>query len=127
MGALLEDILLLPKLKTENADMLKSMHDSVYEAKFSIKNMEISTDNWDPLLSHILTRKLATNTLIHYECQLKDVREVQSLQSLLKYLESRFMALQSANKTISIIKMITRMISPLINPVTAIVIIITNS
>lgn len=90
LGALIDGILLLPKLKTENADMLKSMHDTVYESIMSIRNIEISTDNWDPLLCHILTRKLDASTLIHYECQLQDVREIQSLQSLLKYLESRF-------------------------------------
>lgn len=98
MGALIDGILQLPKLKSENADMLKSMHDTVYESIMSVKNIEISsTDNWDPLLCHILTRKLDTNTLIHYECQSKNVREVQSLQSLSTYLESRFMAIQSAN------------------------------
>lgn len=97
LGALIDNILLLPKLKTENADLLKTMHDTVYEAIMSIKNMDVSTDNWDPLLCHMLTRKLDPATVIHYECQLQDVREPQTLASLLTYLENRFMALQSAN------------------------------
>lgn len=97
LGALIDGILQSPKLDKENADMLKSMHDTVYESIMSIKNIDVSTDNWDPLLCHILTRKLDSSTLLHYECQLKDVKEPQTLPSLLSYLETRFMALQSAN------------------------------
>lgn len=97
LGVLIDGILQLPKIKTESAEMLKQMHDTVYEAIMSIKNMGVGTENWDPLLCHILTRKLDTSTLIHYECQLDNVRELQPLSHLLKYLESRFMALQSAN------------------------------
>lgn len=96
LGALIDNILQLPKIRSENADMLKSMHDTVYESIMSIKNIGVSTDNWDALLCHFLTRKLDSNTLIHYECQLEDVREPQPLGGLLKYLENRFMALQSA-------------------------------
>lgn len=77
--------------------MLKTMHDTVYESIMSVKNIDVSTDNWDPLLCHILTRKLDSSTLIHYECQLLNVKEPQSLVSFLSYLEARFMALQSAN------------------------------
>lgn len=97
LGALIDNVLQLPKIKSENADMLKTMHDTVYESIMSIKNIEVSTENWDPLLCHMLTRKLDSATLIHYECQLQDVREPQSLISFLSYLENRFMALQSAN------------------------------
>lgn len=97
LGVLIDSILQLPKLKSENAEMLKSMHDTVYESIMSMANIGVPTHNWDPLLCHILTRKLDSSTHIHYECQLQDVREVQSLSNFLKYLENRFMALQSAN------------------------------
>lgn len=47
-------------------------------------------------MSHSLQKKLDSATLINYECQLKNVREVQSLSSFLNYLENRFVALQFA-------------------------------
>lgn len=77
--------------------MLKSMHDTVYESIMSMATIGVPTHNWDPLLCHILTKKLDPSTHIHYECQLQDVREIQTLAGFLKYLENRFMALQSAN------------------------------
>lgn len=97
LGSLIDNILKLPKLESENAELLKIMHDTVYEAIMSMRTIEVSTDNWDPLLCHILTRKLDPTTLVSYECQLDDVRKPQALSDFLTYLETRFMALQSAN------------------------------
>lgn len=96
LGKLLDNILQLPKLNHENSDQLKSLHDTVYESIMTIKNLGFSVDNWDPLLTHILTHKLDSSTIINYECQLKNVRETQSLKAFLSYIENRFMALQSA-------------------------------
>lgn len=96
LGKLIDNILTIPIMKNESAEALKSMHDAVYESLMSIKNMGISIANWDVLITHILTRKLDSNTVVHYECQLEDVREPQKLDCFLKYLENRFMALQSA-------------------------------
>lgn len=97
LGKLLDNILNLPKCKYESSENLKTLHDTVYESLMSIKNMDISIDNWDALLTHILLQKLDTSTVIHYECQLRDVREPQLINHFLSYLETRFMALQSAN------------------------------
>lgn len=61
----------------------------------SIQSIGVSIQNWDPLLTQN-SGKMDQSTIIHYECQLGDVREPQSLISLLSYIENRFMALQSA-------------------------------
>lgn len=61
----------------------------------SIQSIGVSIENWDPLLTFILSSKLDQSTIVHYECQLTDVREPQSLNDL-TYIEGRFMALQSA-------------------------------
>lgn len=53
--------------------------------------------NWDHLLTHIMLHKLDSVTLMHYECQFKDIRESQKLKDFLAYIENRFMALQSAH------------------------------
>lgn len=63
----------------------------------AISNIGISTNNWDPLLTHILIRKLDSTTSLNYESQLTDIKEPQTLQKNLTYIENRFMALQSAN------------------------------
>lgn len=87
MGQLLDNILNLPKMKS----------DTVYECMMAIKNIGISNDQLSgALLTHILTNKMDSNTVMHYECQLKDVREPQTLDDFLTYIEKRFMALQSA-------------------------------
>lgn len=62
----------------------------------SIKNLGIDTTNWDPLMVHILTGKLSQATILHFECQLKDVSEIPTLKQFLTYIETRFLALQSA-------------------------------
>lgn len=96
LGIWIENILNLPKMNKENFESLKTMHDTVYESIMSIKNIGISVENWDPLLCYILTKKLDQATLIHYECQLNNVREIQTLSDFLHYIENRFMALQAA-------------------------------
>lgn len=99
LGNNIENILNLPKIKKENANQLKSMHDTIYESLMSIKSLGISISNWDPIICHILTKKLDSSTLVQYECQLANVREVQSLSEFLNYLENRFMALQAVGAT----------------------------
>lgn len=84
-------------MRSENAEQLKIMHDIVQESILSIKNLNISVENWDPLLTHILIHKLDTITVINYECQLRDVREPLKLSEFLNYIENRFLAIQSAN------------------------------
>lgn len=97
LGKFINNMLLFPKIKHESSESLKNLHDTIYESVMSIKGMGISTANWDFLLTHILMRKLDSNTVINYECQLVNVREPQKLENFLKYIENRFMALQSAS------------------------------
>lgn len=96
LGIWIENIFNLPKMQKEDFNMLKAMHDTVYESIMSIKNIGVSVSNWDALLCHVLTKKLDQATLVHYECQLENVRELQSLSDFLRYLENRFMALKAA-------------------------------
>lgn len=97
MGRFLDNILNFQKIKSENADQLKALFDTANESIMSIKNLGVNTKNWGPLLAHILVHKLDFSTVIHYECQLKDVREPPELEDFLSYIENRFMAIQSAN------------------------------
>lgn len=95
-NCLIENIMKFPKIRAESADQLKSLHDTVYESIMTIQSIGVSVENWDPLLTFILTTKLDQSTIVNYECQLKDVREPQKMADMLTYIENRFMALNSA-------------------------------
>lgn len=95
LGKLLDTLLDLPILTNESCAQLKSMHDSVYECLKAIENLNVPTENWDALITHILVKKLDNETRKSYECQLKQPKEVQKVDELLKFIESRFMALET--------------------------------
>lgn len=96
LGKFLDTIILLPKHKNESGEDLKNLHDTVNECMLAIKNIGIQTKYWDPLINHIILKKLASETIKDYELKLIDIRECQSFSDMLKYLESRFLALQAA-------------------------------
>lgn len=62
----------------------------------AIRNLKVKTDDWDPLVIHILKKKLSKTTVIDYESKLIHVRELTILVAFLSYIEHRFMALLSA-------------------------------
>lgn len=95
LGKLLDLILDSPPLAGETCNGLKNLHDTVYECLLGVKNLKINIENWDSLLTHLLIKKLDKETRKHYECQLDDPREPQRVDDFLKYIESRFMALEA--------------------------------
>lgn len=98
MCQLLDQMLKIPKMKSEDGNLLKNIHDTTYESIMAIQSIGIDLCNSDNMvLAHIMLHKLDVNTIMNYECQLKDVREPQSLKNLLEYMENRFMAIRSAH------------------------------
>lgn len=103
LGKLFDAILSLPKHKTENSAELRKIHDTANETILAIKNLGIDTSSWDPFINHILLGKLHHDTIKHYECQLINIKEVESFKEFLAYIESRCLAIQSAEyKTINV-------------------------
>lgn len=96
LGQLLDTMFLIPKQNKEASKDLKSLYDTVNECVLSISALGVKVRNWDPLLNHIILLKLSSETIKNYECQLENVKEPQSYAEFMKYLESRFLALQSA-------------------------------
>lgn len=91
-----DNIFRLPKQEDDDAEMLKTMHDTVYETMMSAKNMGVTTEQFlDFLICHISLGKLNSKTILDYEWQLNDVRELNDLPTFLNYIENRFMALQA--------------------------------
>lgn len=96
LSQLLDTMFLIPKQNKEFSRDLKSLYDTINECVLSISALGVKVRNWDPLLNHIILHKLSSETIKNYECQLENVKEPQSYAEFMKYLESRFLALQSA-------------------------------
>lgn len=96
LGNLFDSILNARKHKSENSVDLRKLHDTANESILVIGNLGIDTTNWDAFVNHILLSKLHRDTIKHYECQLDNVKETESLRGFLSYIESRCLALQSA-------------------------------
>ncbi|XP_055306475.1 uncharacterized protein LOC129570781 [Sitodiplosis mosellana] len=99
VGKLIEKILDIPCQSAETSNGLKNLFDTANECLMAIKNYNVNIKDWDPLIIHILKKKLHKSTVIDYESKLNDVRELQTLSSFLQYVEHRFMALLSAENS----------------------------
>lgn len=58
LGNMIDAILNFPKCKSENGEELRKLHDTANENILAIRNLDIDTANWDPLVIHILMQKL---------------------------------------------------------------------
>lgn len=96
LSKLLDMIFAIHQQKFESGRDLKTLHDVTTECVLSIKAMGINIENWDPLLNHIILHKLAPETIKHYECSLANVKEPQSYEEFMTYINGRAAALLSA-------------------------------
>lgn len=96
LSHMLDAIFAIPKQKYETSKNLESLYDTVNECVSSIKAIPLNISGWDPILNHVIMNKLSSETIKNYECQLTNVKELQKYGELMKYLESRFLALKSA-------------------------------
>lgn len=94
MSAILERLFSWSNLTTD-AKSIRDFHDVINESLSALKNIGISIENWDPILLHILIKKLDRQTHISYEESLENPRELQPLHHLLKVLQHRFQALET--------------------------------
>jgi hypothetical protein len=96
VGDLIDKMLNLPKQNYESGEALRKLHDTVNECMMAIANLNVPTKEWDPIVIHILMKKLSKITILDYEGKISDVRELKTLKSFLSYVEERFMALIAA-------------------------------
>lgn len=75
LGNLIDAMLNLPKSNMETSAELRKIHDTTNESMMAIQNLGFDTTSWDPLVSHIISKKLSKDTIKHYECSLSDVKE----------------------------------------------------
>lgn len=88
----------LPNIQQTSVSQLKKMHDIAVETLHAIKNLGVDISTWDPILVHILTQKLDSETYTEYHASLKNSRELPVLQELLNFLESKFTTLETSSR-----------------------------
>ncbi|XP_063360591.1 uncharacterized protein LOC134649694 [Cydia amplana] len=82
-------------LVKSNPVNLRQFVSSVKQSLSALKNLSVSTDNWDPIILAILYRKLDTYTSRAYQLERDDTEEPTVTEFLL-YLEKRALALENA-------------------------------
>jgi len=80
---------------TSDAKAIKGFHDLIQENLSALNNMDLNVSSWDPILLQILVKKLDRQTHVLYESQIKNPRELQTMDNFLKFLENRFQALEA--------------------------------
>lgn len=86
-----------PTIHKQSAFELKRMHDVSLECINSIHNLGVDTNTWDPLLVHLLLKKLDSETYSDFKESRKAPRELPTLQEFMDFLENKFVALEPIN------------------------------
>ncbi|XP_037929954.1 uncharacterized protein LOC119664555, partial [Teleopsis dalmanni] len=74
---------------------IKNMHDTTKESLCELHNLNIETSTWDPILVHILLKKLNKNTHCSFEQTLTNPKEMPTIKQFLEFLELRFQSLEA--------------------------------
>lgn len=73
---------------------LKKLYDTKTESIHAIHNFDVDTNTWDPLLVHLLSKKLDLDTYSDYKKYRKEPLSWPSLEELITFIEAKFTALQ---------------------------------
>lgn len=85
-----------PEFKNHSLDFFRSWERlRLLRGLRAIENLNIETGGWDPIMTHVIVKFFDLKTRKEYECQIDDPKRPQSIESVLKFLENRFMALES--------------------------------
>ncbi|XP_073950917.1 uncharacterized protein [Choristoneura fumiferana] len=94
----IETFLNQPAVHKQTSFELKRLHDTTMECIYAIHNLGIDTTTWDPLLVHLIAKKLDNDTYKDYKEARKSPRDLPSFDELMQFIESKFTALEPINK-----------------------------
>lgn len=60
----LDNLLGIPKVQKESTSDLQNMVDIITEVLYHLEKLDIKIDSWDPLIIHIMVKKLDQNTFL---------------------------------------------------------------
>ena len=76
---------------------IKALLDSTQEILSSLQNLNINTQSWDPLFTHLIVQKLDLQSRKDWEQSLRSSTELSSRDELFSFLEKKFRTLESIN------------------------------
>lgn len=88
----------IPTANYQSANHIKRIYDTSNECLNAIKNIGADIKTWDPLLVHLLSQKLDSETYYEYTKSMKQPRELPNLKEFLDFLESKFTSLESSTR-----------------------------
>ncbi|XP_026740536.1 uncharacterized protein LOC113502962 isoform X1 [Trichoplusia ni] len=94
----LDTLLNITAVQHATINHIKRLHDTTVESLNAIKNLGVDISSWDPLLVHILSPKLDSETYDDYAASIKDPRALPKLQDFLSFLEGKFTAMESSRR-----------------------------
>lgn len=96
INANLKRLIELPILKTESADALKAMLDTTNECLAAINSYKIDTANWYPIIIFLLTQRLDSNSIKHWEEKIQGQKTIPKLDAFFDFLEMRINILETS-------------------------------
>lgn len=94
----IETFLNQPSVSKQCSHEIKRLYDITTECIHAIHNLGVDTNTWDPLLVHLLTKKLDSETYSDYKEARKSPRDLASLEEFMSFLENKFIALEPMHK-----------------------------
>lgn len=79
----------------ESASHIRTLLDSVSDSLNGLRNVGIPTDQWDPIIIHILIEKLSNETHALWEATQMAKNELPPMSELVQFLESRCRTLEA--------------------------------
>lgn len=74
---------------------IKRLHDTTKECLAALSNMGLQTASWDPLLIHILVKRVDKTVHTQYEQSIAKPKELQTVSQFLTFLENHFHTLEA--------------------------------
>lgn len=96
VATLIKNFLAQPTSNSEStANVLKVLYDTTKECLLDLETLDVPTRDWDPILLHLLIKRLVKTTHMFCEQSLKNLRELQTIDGFLRFLEKRFQSLEA--------------------------------
>lgn len=84
-----------PKALRDDATSIKALMDTSTECLYSLQNLEVPTDSWDPIMIYLITQRLTSETLQLWEQSLTGKENLPSYKDLTAFLEGRYRTLEA--------------------------------
>lgn len=89
----------IEKQQRETAEQIKNMVSIINEGLNALKNLKIDTTTWDPILLHIFTQKLSSETNRLWQDSIQEPTEIPKITAFLTFLENRFRTLENLSES----------------------------